>query len=125
MAESNERPALAPGMSAEEFARWYWLKRELQGFARELGVSGSGGKEELASRIARRLAGEPEPAAPARPRQHGGSGLVGPLTGQMIAPEGQRLTAELRSFMVERCGPGFRFDRHMRAFFAKGGTLDE
>lgn len=31
------------------------------------------------------------------------------------------MTAQLRAFMVDHCGPRFRFDRHMREFFAGDG----
>lgn len=78
----------------------------------------SGRKAELTARIAARLAGAAPPSA-ARPR--GVDGLRPPLGPDTVVPQGQRLTAALRAYMVERCGPGFRFDRHMRAFFAGDG----
>ena len=68
----DERPPLTDKLSGAEFRRWYWLKDELSGFARSLGVTAAGSKQVLAERIAARLDGRPftEPAAR---RQGGGS----------------------------------------------------
>ncbi|WP_141898293.1 SAP domain-containing protein [Paramicrobacterium agarici] len=53
--ESRPRPALSAALSEQEFRRWYWLKEELQRFARSLGVSASGSKDVLSARIAAHL----------------------------------------------------------------------
>ncbi|MFM9106960.1 MAG: DUF6434 domain-containing protein [Chloroflexota bacterium] len=119
------RPPLSPGMSAAEFARWYWLKRELEPFARRLGVSAAGGKAEIAARISARLSGEPDPAgaAPRGVRER----FAGDLTPETPIPRDPPLDARLRAYMTGACGPGFRFDGHMRAFFrdGQGRTLAE
>ena len=36
---ASSRPDLVPGLSSEEFQRWYWLKTELVDFARTLGIA--------------------------------------------------------------------------------------
>jgi len=118
MTEPSRRPPLDPGLPPDEFARWYWLKRELQAFAAELGIPADGGKQDLAARIARRLSGEQDIAPPRRPAT---DGLPASLDRDTVIPDGQRLTARLRAFMAAECGPGFRFDGHMRAFFADAG----
>ncbi|MEK9281144.1 MULTISPECIES: DUF6434 domain-containing protein [unclassified Bradyrhizobium] len=51
-------------MSIEDFRQYYWMKADLQKFARELGVSTGGYKPELASRIERRLLGKRAVAEP-------------------------------------------------------------
>jgi hypothetical protein len=112
-------------MPPDEFRRWYWLKAELVAFARANGLRAAGGKDEVAARIAAFLAGEPLPADGSRKRT--ARPLSGSLIRDTIIPPGQRLTAEVRAFLVAECGPGFRFDRHMRAFFAdaSGNTLGD
>ncbi|MGW6172766.1 SAP domain-containing protein [Arthrobacter sp. NPDC055138] len=55
------RPEPTASLSAQEFLRWYWLKTELQQFARALGISATGDKESITARIAAVLGGEPAP----------------------------------------------------------------
>jgi hypothetical protein len=93
--------------------------RDLRGAAAALGLPVSGRKAELTDRIAAHLAGT---TPPARTRSRGVDGLRPPLRLDTVVPPGQRMTAELQAFMVEHCGPQFRFDRHMREFFAGDGA---
>ncbi len=46
-----KRPAIAEIASGAELRRWYWLKDELIGEARRVGVKSSGGKFEILNRI--------------------------------------------------------------------------
>ena len=110
-------------MPASELRRWYWLRSELAVFARTLGISTGGGKEELTARIADVLAGRrPQPPT----RRERGSQLAGPLHGDTVVPPGQRCSQDLRDFLIGRIGPGFHFDRSMREVVAAGGvTLDD
>lgn len=63
MRSGNEiRPKLTGKLSAEEFRRWYWLKAELLAFARSRGIDATGGKQDVAERIAKSLAGEVVPS---------------------------------------------------------------
>ncbi|MEV4095197.1 DUF6434 domain-containing protein [Streptosporangium saharense] len=114
---SGARPALSPELTAEEFRRWYWLKEELAGFARELGIRATGGKDLLAARISAALDGhafsEPVPVRRAGARQ-----LAGPLDGDTVVPPGQRCGQAVRAWFVGQVGEGFHFDAEMRAFFA-------
>ena len=48
----GDRPELSRTLSAEVFRQWYWLKEELVQFCRDNGLPVSGGKTELAERIA-------------------------------------------------------------------------
>lgn len=125
VAVPSRRPPLSAALSGAELLRWYWLKTELVGLARQLSVSGSGGKAELTARLAAVLDGQPLPSAPRASRQ-----VAAPLTGVLgrdtAIPVGQRSTQVLRAWFVEQIGPGFRFDGTMRAFIAEGGrTLGE
>ncbi len=113
----TERPGLEPGLPPEEFDRWYWTVAELRVGARSLGVGTSGRKAELEARVRAALAGEdpPERSTPS-PRDT----LDAVLTPETVVHPPQRLTRALRTFMEEHCGPGFRFDRHMRELFGSG-----
>jgi hypothetical protein len=52
----DKRPNLNERISIKDFQDFYWLKNELTSFCREMGISGSGGKIEIANRIKRFLA---------------------------------------------------------------------
>ncbi len=114
----DARPALDPSISAEEFQRWYWLREELAGFARVLGIRVSGGKDLLAARIAARLDGR-EFVEPATPKRGGAHQLAGILSADTVIPQGQRCSHVVRAWMIEQAGEGFHFDAEMRAFFAE------
>ena len=104
--------------SAAELRRWYWLASELQLLARHRGVSASGGKVELADRLAAVLDGrQPKASVPKPPpaRQ-----LAGPLGPDTVLPPGQRCTETLRAFFVGQLGRGFVFDGPMREFVRTG-----
>lgn len=117
------RPHLDGGLSGAELRRWYWLRDELAGLARELGVSAQGGKAELTQRLAARLDGT-EP--PRMVRRRSVDHLAGAeLSGSTVLSRGQRCTQQLRSWFTGRIN-GFRFDGAMREFIAEGGhTLDD
>jgi len=116
MAAQSPRPSLHPGMSAEEFARWYWLKDELQQFARRLEIGTEGAKQALADRIRTHLAGEPpiacEPSAWRSARQ-----LTAPLQADDLVPAGQRCSQVVRAWLTQQIGRVFHFDAPMRDFF--------
>lgn len=114
---ATERPALSPSLGAGEFRRWYWLKDELQAFARAQRLATAGSKDQLAERIAAFLAGAPLPA-PAAPPRSSRQKLVPPLTIHTVVPAGHPCSQVLREFFVNALGPGFRFDAPMREFFA-------
>ncbi len=56
-----QRPDLVPTLTGAELLRWYWLKSELISLARRLEVASSGSKEELTTRLAAVLDGQPPP----------------------------------------------------------------
>ena len=108
-------------MAAAEFERWYWTKVEVTRFASSLGLRSSAGKQDVADRISRRLAGATISAANGPDPRKSVDLLTGTLTLETAIPEGQRCTAHVRAFMASHCGPDFKFDGHMREFFAQGG----
>ena len=111
------RPDPGQVLSGAQLRRWYWLKEELIRLARSHGVSPTGSKELLTARIAAHLDHEEfaEPAQrPPAPRTQLGS----TLTATSIIPEGQRCSQVVRHWLQEHAGRSFRFDAHMRDFFA-------
>lgn len=46
-----ERPPLVKGLPEHKFRDFYWLKKELQSFCRDNGLSTSGSKDEITERI--------------------------------------------------------------------------
>lgn len=111
------RPELTRQLSGAEFLRWYWLKDEVVGFARDLGLRASGPKDLVVRRVAAALDGvayvEPAPA-----RSPGGAQLAGDLSRDTVIPAGQRCSQAVRAWFVTQVGGGFAFDSPMRAFFA-------
>lgn len=116
--DPTSRPSLTTALSEEEFLRWYWLKSELETFARMIGVRASGSKQLLTARIGAALAGrsfeEPPTVRRTKTKQ-----LVAPLLHSTVIPVGQRSSQVVRAWMREHIGPGFHFDAAMRQFFAE------
>lgn len=116
--DPTSRPPLTVELSEEEFLRWYWLKAELEAFARIIGVRASGSKQLLTARVAAALAGrlfeEPPPARRTQANQ-----LAAPLLHSTVIPAGQRSSQVVRAWMREHIGPEFHFDAAMREFFAE------
>lgn len=111
------RPVLSQYLSGAEFSRWYWLKDELTGFARVLGIRATGSKELLARRITAHLDGLPF-SEPVRKSPTTSKQLSGILMSTTVIPQGQRCSQLVRVWFNEQVGGSFRFDAPMRAFFA-------
>ncbi|AWB87618.1 DUF6434 domain-containing protein [Mycetocola zhujimingii] len=118
-----QRPPLSDALTGTEFRRWYWLKDELVAFARVRGIRSSGGKDELAERIAASLDGSSAPATD-RPVRKATRQLAPPLTSDTVIPAGQRCSQVLREWFAAEIGPAFHFDAAMREFIANAdGTV--
>ena len=52
---NKKRPNLDKEINIKDFKDYYWLKSELMKFCREIGISNSGGKIEIANRISEYL----------------------------------------------------------------------
>lgn len=103
----NERPALAPGLDSATFRSFYYLKEELVAFCRENRLPTSGGKLELAQRIAHYLdTGEVLQAVSAQ-RARPSVGAI--HEGMEIEPD--FVCSEThRAFFKEKIGKGFSFN---------------
>ena len=120
---TSSRPDPTASLDGREFLRWYWLKSELQQFARALGISATGRKEDITARIAAVLGGEPAPPPIRRAPRKSGQQLAGPVHAGTVVSAGQRCSQVLRAWFHAEVGPGFRFDEPMREFFtAADGT---
>lgn len=97
------RPDLTPGLSEGEFLRWYWLRVELESFARQIGIRATGSKDLLSARIGAALAGRTF-AEPVSARRAIGRQLSGVLTSATVIPEGQRSSQVVRAWMLEQIG---------------------
>jgi len=115
--ERSARPGLTPGLTGAEFLRWYWVKDELVGFARDLGVRATGSKDVLTRRIAAALDGVAFEEPPSR--RVSGAQLAGELRASTVIPPGQRCSQRLRAWFEAHLGTGFSFDAPMRAFLAE------
>lgn len=113
----SRRPPLTTGLSGTEFLRWYWLREELAGFARTLGLRATGGKDLLTQRVAAALDGR-EFTEPPVPTRSTATQLTDPLSENTVIPPGQRSSQVLRRWFAGQLGPAFHFDAQMRSFIA-------
>lgn len=118
-----QRPALCEVTTGAELARWYWLKAELIGHARDLGIVTTGSKAVLTERIAAYLDGRTPAPAGTRRRATASTQLSGPLDADTVIPAGQRASRALRAYFVDAVGPSFRFDEAMRTYIADGAGM--
>ena len=114
MAEAAlDRPELSRGMTASEFASWYWIKTELVAFCRILGVSARGSKPEVAARILAELGGTQAPkATPRRPRGR----MAESFSLETTIGVGWSCNPRLGKFFQSECGRTFRFNAAVRMF---------
>ena len=105
----NERPVLDKSLDGETFRKWYWLKEELVLFCRENGLPASGGKNELAERIAHFLdTGEVKPAASKQGRKASSGPEV--ITLDSLIEPGFVCSEKHRAFFKEQIGSSFSFN---------------
>lgn len=107
---SDMRPNLLPGLHADDFGSFYWLKKELLQFCRTYGIAASGSKQDLEARIKVFLnTGDVNKASKARPS-------IAKLPAQPLVlkldapvPIGFRCSYEARDFFIQYLGPSFRY----------------
>jgi hypothetical protein len=122
---ATTRPDPVAGLSAAEFARWYWTKAEVVAFARTLGVATSGDKAAVTARIIAALSGgDPRDVKAQRPVRTHVAEPLGPAT---VIPDGVVLSRTLRDWFVTQVGPSFRFNGQLRWFLRHhpGATLGD
>jgi hypothetical protein len=102
-------------MSVESFRSYYWMKADLVGFARKLGLPPHGYKPELSARIERRLRGLPDLPEPERRNERAPRDSDRPLlrTTPVVVYKSDDRT---RAFFEEQIGPGFHFTYHLNQF---------
>jgi hypothetical protein len=109
-----------------DITEWYWTRKQLDAIARRLRVSRSGNKQDVTDRLLAHLSGEP--SAPSTRRHRAGPRLAqSQITRDVPIPQGQRMDASLRAWMIDQVGPSFRFDGHMREYLrsADGATFGD
>jgi hypothetical protein len=116
--DNNERPALTPKTSLDDFRNHYWYLTELVSFCRDHDLDPSGQKLELVDRIegflkTGRVKSKPAKAAssskPAKTRR-GPIRLDTPVTKQF------KCDAETRAFFKSAIGEHFHFTAHVQQF---------
>lgn len=109
----NERPPLDKNLDGKTFRGFYYLKEELARFCRENGIPASGGKTELAERVAHFLdTGEVLPAPAARKKTAAPSAISedAEIEADFVCSERHR------AFFKERIGRGFSFNVAFQAW---------
>lgn len=106
----TDRPDIADCPDADTFRRWYYLKEELVTFARAKGIKTTGGKFEIADRIAYFLDhGVPPVTKATRKRVMSNFDWHSAvLTPQTVITDSYKNTQNMRRFMQAEI-PGFKF----------------
>jgi hypothetical protein len=113
-------------INAENFLRRYWLKHELQAFARSHGIDASGGKTEIADRIKRYLKeGKVTGSVKSGAKKSSFDWNREPLNPHTRITDNYRNTRNVRNFFIEQLGPGFSFNVEFLAWLKQhvGHTL--
>jgi dTDP-glucose pyrophosphorylase len=104
------RPKLISRIDPEVFDSFYWYKDELQQFAKELGVSTSGGKFEIHDRISHYLrTGEKLKQKTVKPTSDfdWNKEILSPQT---LITDNYKNNQNVRAFFEEHIGKGFSFN---------------
>ena len=109
----DRRPELNRHLDSDTFLKWYWLKEELVRFCKENGIPSTGGKQEVAERVARFLeTGETS----GRDLQGGKAKRAGSLrrgtvsiTSDSVIEPAAVCSQALRAFFKEQLGESFSF----------------
>lgn len=105
----TERPEIANCPDSTTFRKWYYLKEELIQFARKAGLRTSGGKFEIADRIAYFLdTGEPPPEAKRKAPSSQFDWHTEVLSPETVITDSYKNTQNVRRFMKSHID-GFSF----------------
>ena len=122
----TERPALGRNLDSKTFREYYWLKEELTAFCREVHLPVSGGKQEIAERIALFLdTGEIMQSTVQRNRT--ACRPVSGIKGSDLIGEDFVCSEACRAFFTERIGPSFSFSVPFQKWLKThaGSTYDD
>lgn len=110
------RPNLTRDISLESFKDFYWLKKELQSFCRENGISASGSKIEISDRIEMFLrTGEiKKPIRKSKVNQKMEAQVE--LSLDTVIPENHRCSQSVRAFF-KTVIPKFHFSTYIQDYF--------
>ncbi|SEO04870.1 hypothetical protein SAMN04488134_103220 [Amphibacillus marinus] len=110
------RQNLTRAISIDHFKEFYWLKKELQSFCRQYGISATGSKVELAERIETFLrSGEiKEPIR--KPRPSSQSKAETQLSLDTIISDDHRCSQHVRAFF-KTVIPTFHFSTYIQNYF--------
>ncbi|MFJ7747932.1 DUF6434 domain-containing protein [Peribacillus sp. NPDC097295] len=112
------KPILSKHTDAHVFKDFYWLKKELQQFCRENGISAVGSKIELSTRIESFLeTGEikkPLRISIEHPNTHTQQRK---LSLDTIIMKHHRCSQDVRAFFKTAIGPTFHFSTHIQTYF--------
>ncbi len=109
----EQRPNLTKDISLKDFQDFYWLKEELMAFCRAEGLRTSGGKIEIAQRIAHYLqTGEkksPKLAVKAKTSSKFDWNKEA-LTLETVITDNYKNSENVRAFFEQQIGKGFKFN---------------
>lgn len=107
-AEDDIRPRFHVDMSAEEFARWYWPKNDLETICEMLALPKGGNKAALRERIEFRLANPNTPIPKPKPEQKSGFKWgSADLTRHVIITSSITFGPNVRRFFQREIGSNF------------------
>ena len=106
----TKRPDIAACVDAKTFREWYYLKEELIAYARANGIKTTGGKFEIADRIAYFLDNGVPPVEPRKATKVTSKfdWHAAPLTDETIITDSYKNTQNMRRYMHTHI-PGFKF----------------
>ncbi|WP_050182899.1 DUF6434 domain-containing protein [Domibacillus robiginosus] len=110
------RPALTTQLAAKDFCSYYWLKEELQIFCRENGMSASGSKQEISSRIVVFLETGKIQKPLRKPKRGSVKAIQGELSLKTVIVEHHRCSQAVRAFF-ESVIPHFHFSTYIQNYF--------
>lgn len=114
------RPKLNLFTTPDDFLSFYWLKEELISFLQEQGLSTTGSKQDLTTRISQFLkTGVRENKSPRKLTKRTET-MPKTFTRQSVIGSGWRCSQELRAFFEQEIGTYFHFDSVMRDFIHNG-----
>lgn len=112
------RPILSKHTKVHEFKDFYWLKKELQQFCRDNGISAAGSKIDISTRIETFLE-TGEIKNPLRiPKGHSNTqAQERNLSLDTIIMDHHRCSQDVRAFFKTVIGPTFHFSTHIQTYF--------
>lgn len=116
MHKSERRPAIETITTGAELRRWYWLKTDLVGRARDLGLKTAGGKFDILDRIAAFLDTGEVLAEPKRKVTSDFDWHSAPLDDATRLTDSYKNSQNVRRYFKSRLGDGFKFNIEFMAW---------